>query len=90
MTYDLRVYLHLFTPHPRHKVAIFKIIFPCSDFTINVVDIEDTNNVSKFKGHTAPILSVALDPQGEYLVSCVTIQRFMFSQWYWQKCMYVT
>ncbi|XP_072031398.1 WD repeat and HMG-box DNA-binding protein 1-like [Amphiura filiformis] len=40
-----------------------------SDFTINVVDIEDTNNVSKFKGHTAPILSVALDPQLEYLAS---------------------
>ena len=47
---------------------MFFIFFLCSDFTLNVIDIDDTNHVTKFKGHTAPILSVAMDPQLEYVV----------------------
>lgn len=44
----------------------------CSDFTVKLVDTED-NSQKVFHGHEAPILSVALDPKGEFLVRCLDI-----------------
>lgn len=39
-----------------------------SDFTIKIVDIS-SGDTKKFEGHEAPVLSVALDPKEEFLVS---------------------
>ena len=39
-----------------------------SDFMIKVVDV-DTSDSKTLSGHEAPVLSVALDPQEEFLVS---------------------
>lgn len=39
-----------------------------SDFSIKVVTLQD-NSQKSFKGHAAPVLAVALDPQDMYLVS---------------------
>lgn len=39
-----------------------------SDFTIKLVDIS-SGDTKKFEGHEAPVLSVALDPKEEFLVS---------------------
>ena len=39
-----------------------------SDFVIKVIDI-DSSNSRTYSGHEAPVLSVALDPQEEFVVS---------------------
>lgn len=39
-----------------------------SDFVIEVIDI-DSSNSRTCSGHVAPVLSVALDPQEEFVVS---------------------
>jgi len=49
-----------------------------SDFTIKVVKLED-NEQKCFKGHQAPILSVALDPKDVYLVSIKDFQQNVWS-----------
>jgi WD40 repeat protein len=39
-----------------------------SDFVIKIIDI-DSSNSRTCSGHEAPVLSVALDPQEEFVVS---------------------
>ena len=39
-----------------------------SDFVIKVIDIDNSNSRT-CSGHEAPVLSVALDPQEEFVVS---------------------
>lgn len=42
--------------------------FPCfRDFTVRVVDVE-TSSEQVLRGHEAPVLSVAIHPQGGYVV----------------------
>ena len=47
------------------------IFFNFSDMTIKVKDISSSNKPKElvFTGHTAPILSVSLDPKSEFLVN---------------------
>ncbi|ESP02838.1 hypothetical protein LOTGIDRAFT_110682 [Lottia gigantea] len=47
-----------------------------SDFTIKVVDIESSNH-KVCRGHEAPVLSLALDPKQEYLVTIGCIDELM-------------
>jgi WD40 repeat protein len=54
--------------------------------TIKVKDISSSNKAKElvFTGHTAPILSVSLDPKSEFLVSFYleTFQLFFDSFWF--------
>ena len=44
------------------------LCYSFSDFTMKYVDVEGSNQKT-FHGHNAPILSVAIDPKLEYIVS---------------------
>lgn len=51
------------------SIVQFYINIVCSsDFTIKIVDIS-SGDTKKYEGHEAPVLSVALDPKEEFLVS---------------------
>ena len=39
-----------------------------SDFTVKLVDVDNCSHKT-FQGHEAPILSVAIDPKEEFIVS---------------------
>lgn len=43
-----------------------------SDFVIKVVQL-DENEQKSFKGHQAPVLSVALDPKDTYMVNILFV-----------------
>ena len=49
------------------KIFKYFLIFPFSDFAVKYVTVEDCSHVL-FHGHEAPILSVALDPEEEFVV----------------------
>lgn len=46
--------------------------------TVNVTDTE-TSKTTSLQGHRAPVLSVALDPKMEYVVSCFETWNIMIS-----------
>lgn len=46
----------------------------CSDFNVKVVTIADGSQ-RLLKGHTAPVLSVTIDPKDQYIVS-ITLRGF--------------
>lgn len=46
----------------------FGILFS-SDFIVKIVEVVDSSQQKTLRGHDAPILSVALDPSDEFLVS---------------------
>lgn len=50
------------------KYASFLFFAYCSDFNIKVVQVSNSSHKS-LNGHEAPILSVALDPDEEFLVN---------------------
>lgn len=48
--------------------ANFGILFS-SDFLVKIVEVADSSQQKTLRGHDAPVLSVALDPSDEFLVS---------------------
>ena len=51
-------------------------MYVCSDFIVKIVDIE-TNEQKVFTGHEAPILSVSLHPDEQYVVSMKYIELWI-------------
>lgn len=57
------------------QFSIHNVDIVCSsDFTIKLVDIS-SGDTKKFEGHEAPVLSVALDPKEEFLVSVLNAKK---------------
>lgn len=48
--------------------ANFGVLFS-SDFIVKIVEVVDSSQQKTLRGHDAPVLSVALDPSDEFLVS---------------------
>lgn len=48
--------------------ANFGLVF-FSDFLVKMVEVADSSQQKTLRGHDAPVLSVALDPSDEFLVS---------------------
>ncbi len=46
----------------------FGILFS-SDFIVKIVEVVDSSQQKTLRGHDAPVLSVALDPSDDFLVS---------------------
>ena len=45
-----------------------------SDFNVKVVTVADGSQ-KMLKGHTAPVLSVTIDPKDQYIVSKLKLQK---------------
>ena len=46
-------------------------VYLYSDFTVKVVDVESSSH-KVYRGHKAPVLSVALDPKEQFVVGLKT------------------